>query len=742
MFLEFIARELNQSRVLLICTYRDMELNRRHPLTVTLGDLARERLYERVLLRGLSETDIARFVEIAAGFTAPAELSATIQRHTEGNPLFVTEVIRDLVQSGELTEEKVSGRSSWSVRIPEGVREVIGRRLDRLSDRANEIFTIAAVVGREFTHEALRELADDTTDGQLLDVLDEALDEALDSKIIEELPGEIGRYQFTHALIQETLTGELSSARKVRIHARIAETLERLYGDTADEHAAELVPHFIEAELVLGSEKSVRYCTLAGEQALAMTAPHLALVHFEHALAAIGDGEMDARKARVVLGLGRAREYLAAGIPGHQAAFDTLNDAFEYYVSEGDIDTVAAIALEPVMAWQLRGTFKLLDSTLTLVDPTSAVAGRIQTRIAISSLSRGDVDGANAALDRAFEIAGKLEDPQVEIDALLGRAVVQTHGGSGTDIVAGLETLDRLLTLLQANPDPIAECMANGWYAGACSGLGRLNDALARAETGYEIASRLRYTIGTVLACITAINAVRAAGRWEELRIWQDRQLLAAPGFEPLDRPFDKAYLNPIDDAESLRESFAAIDVKYPYRSVQLLSRLGEAVQSNPGLGMENDLAQALEAGDEAFSTGLANPRWSRLVAITAGIVSVALRDKGEALEPYRSLASLNSLESGLSTDRVSGLLAVLLEDPDSAIGHFEDALTFCRDSGYLKELAWTCSDYAEMLLDRDATGDREKAIELQDEALAITQELGMRPLTERILARREILRA
>jgi len=220
-FLEFIAREMNQSRVLLICTYRDMELNRRHPLSVTLGDLARDRLYERVILRGLSESDIARFVEIAAGFSAPAELSATVQRHTEGNPLFVTEVIRDLIQSGELTEEKVSGRSSWSVRIPEGVREVIGRRLDRLSDRANEIFTVAAVVGREFTLNALKELSEDTTEGQLLDVLNEALD----SKLIEDLPDEIGRYQFTHALVQEMLTSELSSARKVRLHARIAETL-------------------------------------------------------------------------------------------------------------------------------------------------------------------------------------------------------------------------------------------------------------------------------------------------------------------------------------------------------------------------------------------------------------------------------------------------------------------------------------------------------------------------------------
>jgi len=122
-------------------------------------------------------------------------------------------------------------------------------------------------------------------------------------------------------------------------------------------------------------------------------------------------------------------------------------------------------------------------------------------------------------------------------------------------------------------------------------------------------------------------------------------------------------------------------------------------------------------------------------------------------VEPYQLLAPMNSLELGMSTDRVSGQLALLLDDHDAAVRHFEDALTFCRDNGILKELAWSCSDYAEMLRDRgdasrasanaNASGisDREKAIELQDEALAITQELGMRPLTERILARREILR-
>ncbi|MDA1257565.1 MAG: AAA family ATPase [Chloroflexi bacterium] len=263
-FLEFMAREIGQSRILVVGTYRDMELNRRHPLTVTLGDLSRERLFERVVLRGIGEADIARFIEIAAGFRAPSELSATVFRHTEGNPLFVTEVVRELVQSGELAENRASGDSTWSVRIPEGVREVIGRRLDRLSERANTVLTIAAVVGRDFRLDALKRLAEDATEGQLLDVLDEALA----ARIVEELSDEVGHYQFTHALMQETLTGELSLARRVRLHARIAETLERFYGTEANEHAAELAHHFGESESILGTERMVGYAIVSGEHAL------------------------------------------------------------------------------------------------------------------------------------------------------------------------------------------------------------------------------------------------------------------------------------------------------------------------------------------------------------------------------------------------------------------------------------------------------------------------------------------
>ena len=203
---------------MIIGTYRDMELSRQHPLAEALGELTRERLFQRVLLRGLTQEDEGRFIEMISGHTAPRGLVEAVHTQTEGNPLFVTEVVRLLVQEGELGTEQVRETDSWPIRIPEGVREVIGRRLNRLSQRCNEALTVASIIGREFTLAQIRPLVEDVAEDRLLEVLEEALA----SRVIEELPQSVGRYQFTHALIQETLAGELSTTRKVRLHARVA----------------------------------------------------------------------------------------------------------------------------------------------------------------------------------------------------------------------------------------------------------------------------------------------------------------------------------------------------------------------------------------------------------------------------------------------------------------------------------------------------------------------------------------
>jgi predicted ATPase len=197
--MQFIVRELAGARLLLVGTYRDMELNRRHPLSEALGDLSRERLFNRVLLRGLSHDDVGRFIEVTSGIIPPTGLVDAVHTQTEGNPLFVTEVVRLLVQEGELSSDESNlDRESWTVKIPEGVREVIGRRLNQLSARCNDVLTVASVVGREFEFQQMDRLVDDLTEDMLLDVLEEGLD----ARVIEEMPTSVGRYQFTHALIR------------------------------------------------------------------------------------------------------------------------------------------------------------------------------------------------------------------------------------------------------------------------------------------------------------------------------------------------------------------------------------------------------------------------------------------------------------------------------------------------------------------------------------------------------------
>jgi predicted ATPase len=183
LLLQFLARELGSSRLLVLGCYRDVELSRQHPLSETLAQLSREPVFQRQPLRGLSREDARSFIESAAGMQPSQKLVEAVYTHTEGNPFFMTEVIRLLSEGRGLTWEESAGPSS--IGIPEGVREVIGQRLNRLSDRCNQALTMASIVGRGFDFKLLRILSSEASDEELL----RALDEALKAHLIEELPG-------------------------------------------------------------------------------------------------------------------------------------------------------------------------------------------------------------------------------------------------------------------------------------------------------------------------------------------------------------------------------------------------------------------------------------------------------------------------------------------------------------------------------------------------------------------------
>ena len=303
LLLEFVVPAVADSSLLLIGTYRHVEVTRRHPLSQSLGTLTRQQSFQSLELKGLNQQEVGQLAEATRGLRLEQSLLETLHGRTEGNPLFVGEVVRVLGSEGG-----VDGLE-WDLRIPSGIKDVIGRRLDGLTEECNRLLTLASVIGREFELSQLAPLVEDMSEDRLLEVLEEALS----ARVIEELPQSVGRYQFTHALIQETLFEELTITRRTRLHARIAEALEQLYEGNVEARAGELAHHFAEAETVLGTERLVHYSYLAGERALGSYAWEEAAAHFQRALIARGisptgeDPLPDAGAAALVLGYARAR---------------------------------------------------------------------------------------------------------------------------------------------------------------------------------------------------------------------------------------------------------------------------------------------------------------------------------------------------------------------------------------------------------------------------------------------------
>jgi len=247
LLLEFLANQLADSKILIVGSYRDIEVTREHPLSETLARLARADTYHREELTGLETEPAGELIRSIGGFDPSQELVTAIYGHTEGNPFFMTEITRLLGERNQ-ADGGPEADTLDGLEIPQSVLEVVGQRLNRLSTDCENILTMAAVIGRQFDFRLLGLLNEETPEMELL----ESIDEGLDAHLIQDVPGQGDIYQFSHALVQQTLRERLSTSRRVRLHSRIGETLETLYGDQPGDHAAELAYHFGEAAPVAG----------------------------------------------------------------------------------------------------------------------------------------------------------------------------------------------------------------------------------------------------------------------------------------------------------------------------------------------------------------------------------------------------------------------------------------------------------------------------------------------------------
>ena len=731
LLLEFLGPELANSRILVLGTYRESGVSRRHLLSQTLGELIREPTgggFHRVLLRGLTEDEVGRFIEVTSGVTPPQDLVRAIQNQTEGNPLFVREVVGLLVQEGKLTPDRARERQSWTVGIPEGVKEVIGRRLGRLSEQCNQSLSIASLIGREFSLNQLTRLINDISEGRLLEVLEEALAAGL----IEELPRAMGHFQFTHAMLQETLAEELSTARRMRIHALIAEVLEDIYSSDLEAHAAELAFHFGEAEPVLGPEKLVRFSYLAGEQALANYAYEGALEHFQRTLAAMGTWATGADVAEILFDLGQAQ-----GAAGQvREAWASLKRAFDYYFDARDVDRAVAVAEYPLFFVPgLTDTTRMASQALTLVPPDSQEAGRLLCRYGLLlNLETADYQAAQESLSQALAIAQQKKDTSLELVALANAADVDFYHLRWPQV---LERSEQAIELACRADDYHAEVWPRYLAAAALWIMGDSEKTALHATAMLDRAEKLRNRGLLANALIVNAGVAHMRGDWQTARQFCDRMLVVAPHWfwtfasrallEYEVGDFDQGELNMELLLEEMHRTPPGPTAEFAYAALvpPLLAQIA-------GVAKRFDVAES--AATTILSSPSVTPRiaWDANLALALMVVhhgdAAAARERYQLLEQTRGTALFHT-----SIDRVLGLLARTEGKLDDAIACFEDALAFCHKAGYRPQYAWTCHDYAQTLFQRNNRADRQKVISLLEEAQSISSELDMDPLLKRV---------
>ena len=736
LLLKFVARELSGSGLLIVGTYRDVELGRHHPLAGTLAELAEIEQTRRISLRGIDEAAIERFVEISAGIEPPPGLAAAVHEQTEGNPFFLGEVVRLLVSERRL---EAGGADGWDLAIPQGVREVVGRRLDRLSEHANQALTAAAVVGREFDLAVLERIA-----GPHRDELAGALEEAIDAQVISESRRVPGRFSFSHALVRETLYAEIPGARRVKIHHKIGLALEELHSDDPEPHLAELAHHFIEAAGSAGdAERAVDYAERAARRSGGQLAYEAAAAQYESALEVLGlvSPPDEQRRLTLLLELGEARTQAGR----FAIARETLERAAELARELDRPDAFARAALgvsrvTEVGALDERIVALITEALEAIGDEDSSERALLLSGLAAELYWEDPTGEAKRLNEEAIEIARRVEDPRA-LGATLARRQFEV-----TPAEDRLAAATELCELADRADDPDLKTRAHAYRLMDMMELGDIAGVDRELEVYARLAADSRQP--QHLWHVPALRAMRAImeGRFD------DAERLSAEALAGGQRA-----------QEPLSAQFHAIQMslirRHQGRVEEMLPGVRELAKRYPALrawrlALANFLVECdrLDEARTEFEHLAARdfedvPRDAQYVAGVALVsdVCASLGDAERAAKLYEMLLPHDgyTVVAGRAAacqgpvSRFLGRLALTMSRAGDAVRHLERAVEMAERMGDRPFAADTRFHLAAALLARGAAGDRERAVELFGRTLDTAQELGMRKLVERAIALR-----
>ncbi|MBV8234384.1 MAG: hypothetical protein JO075_01670, partial [Acidimicrobiia bacterium] len=520
--LQHLIRRSGDVPLLILGTYRDTDLVRTHPLAEVLADLRRADVVARLPLRGLELDDVLAML-VPEGTPGPDDrsLAEALWRETEGSPLFLREILRHLAETGAVSR---GTDGHWRARrridrlgIPEGVKEVIARRLTRLGEATNDVLVTGSVAGREFTVEIVERISSLDADAVL-----DALDEAAAAGIVTEVPTHPGRYSFTHALVRQALYDSLSLARRVRWHQRVGEAVEVIAGDDGTGYLAELAYHFSQAAAVAGqAEKAIDYSRRAGQANMATVAYEEAARHFETALEVAEETGAGADvRGPILLELGQARWRFAD--PGARPAFAA---AAALARGAGDPHTLAQAALGYAGAsvrpiWVEVGVVNeegiaLLEEAIAALDG----ADDHLRALLLSTLARelywqpGSRERRYDLSEEAVGIARRLADPATLARVLANHWLVVSGPGRVAELVA---TAEEEVALVETLGDPASTAPAYAYLAVSASLVGDMARMRATFERYIAIAEQLRDPVLVLAGQYGTAALAELTGRFAE----------------------------------------------------------------------------------------------------------------------------------------------------------------------------------------------------------------------------------
>jgi serine/threonine protein kinase/class 3 adenylate cyclase len=739
LLLQHVLRHSTSDRVMVLATYRDVEVERAHPLAEALTVLRRLPGFSRVALRGLPRECVEAMLEsIDAGEESTLQrqaLAQALHEETEGNPFFIREVLSHLVEEGMIVRQggRWVGRVSSisDLRIPESVRDVIGRRLTRLSEPCNRMLTRASTILRGFTWDALRAINPQTGEEELVDLLEEALAAQLiapgrdDASVV---------YDFTHALIRHTLYDELSGPRRVLLHRQIGTALEELYAANVDPHVGELAYHFYQAAPGGDVQKAIDYSLLAGDRAMALHGHEDAVTHFERAMQAteLAAQDDEGQRAGLLVRLGHSL--------WHSGRFDDARQRFGEAAEIAQRSGDAALLVEAAVGYSGniasfaagvvdRRLIELLESALGALDENDSEERAIVMAALASALSfdRPSRERVRELIDAAESAARRLADPRV-----LARVLTYRHWAlaSPANPHERRDIAEEILRLAAEAGDLQLELQGWLWRSLDDVELGELSSATAAAGHYLRRVEEVRSPYYRWFGVIWDGMLALLGGRFDDAEALAQQALAIGQGTGNANAfqifgaqmAFVRLEQKRLGEIEPVLRAAVDQNPDIPAWRCALAMVYGELGRTHDAHEIIAELSRddcAAIPRDLVFLVAMA------ILAIPMRIINdpVIARSLYAAARDYGdSVVVMPGLATGPLHD-VLGNFATAADDWTAAEVHFEKAHRIAQTLEAPYAIGLTRIDHARMLLRRDRPGDRACAVELLNLALDAAQE-------------------